>query len=266
MNLDKLLELAKNDPALKEELEHAKTEDFDTFCKRMANNEIKDYRPYLHNDFKLEHRIKMAEDQICIDELIKVDERELIPILIKNKKARLYYKNIALRGDTNEQYGLARLGLFPKILINSKDHPTIYETIKSNPTILPKALDLMNYRSDMSDTIEIYFEESTNPNIYYLEKFLKHPQNKNSCEHLHSKYQALTSTPSLIEKTMTPYQLYQSQNILWAQSLPAKTIEFMTTAEKEIGSISETDFDEIRRCKDNLAFHSFIKERTKPCH
>ena len=203
----------------------------------------------------------MAEAQICIDELIKVDERELIPTLIKNKKARLYYKNIALRGDTNEQYGLARLGLFPEILINSKDHPTIYETIKNNPTILPKALDLMNYRSDMSDTIEIYFEESTNPNIYYLEKFLKHPQNKNSCKHLHSKYQALTSTPSLIEKTMTPYQLYQSKNILWANTVPAQTIKYMIEAEEKLKHITEENFNEICNCRNYLDFQDFIGNR-----
>ena len=35
----------------------------------------------------------------------------------------------------------------------------------------------------------------------------------------------------------------------------------MTRAEKEIGSISETDFEEICECKDNLAFHSFITNR-----
>lgn len=232
MNFEELSELAKKDSILKEELERSKTEDLYAFCKRMQNNEIKDYRPYLYDDNKQEHQIKMAEAEICINKLIKLDNREIIPILIKNKEARLYYKNIALRGDTNEQYGLARLGLFPEILINSKDHPTIYETIKNNPTILPKALDLMNYRSDISDTLEIYFEELPNPNIYYLEKFLKHPQNKNSCKHLHIKHQALTSTPSLIEKTMTPYQLYQSKNILYAKTFPARTIQYISEAEK----------------------------------
>lgn len=133
MDFEKLLDLAGDDPILNEELERSKTEDLDTFCTRMANNEIKDYRPYLYDDFKLEHRIKMAEAQICIDELIEVDERELIPILIKNKKARIHYKNLALRGKIDQQYSLARLGLFPEILINSDDGHTVYETIKNNP-------------------------------------------------------------------------------------------------------------------------------------
>ena len=261
MTFEELLNLAEDNPILKEELERSKTEDLDTFCTRMANNDIKDYRPYLHDDFKLEHRIKMAEAQVCIDELIAVDERELIPILIKNKKARLYYKNLALRGNINEQYGLARLGLFPEILLNSDAGHTVYETLKNNPHVLPKALDMMNSKDTMTEIIEVYFEELSNPNLYYLEQFLSNPINYYHCENLRQKHKAMTAIPTTIEKTMTPYQLYQSQNIMWARSLPAKTIEFMTRAEKEIGSISETDFKKICECKDNLAFHSFINEK-----
>lgn len=263
MNFEELLDLATNEPILKEELEHAKTEDIDTFCARMANNNIKDYRPYLCDESKLEHRIKMAEAQVCVDELINTDERELIPILIKNKKARIHYKNLALRGNANEQYSLARLGLFPEILLNSDDGHTVYETLKNSPRILPKALDTMNSKSTMAPIIELYFEGLPDPSLYHLDQFLSNPINDYHCENLRLKYQALTTIPNTIEKTMTPYQLYQSQNIMWARSLPAKTIEFMTRAEKEIGSISETDFNKICKCKNNLAFHVFTKERTQ---
>lgn len=261
MTFDELLELAENDPVLKEELERSKTEDLDTFCIRIANDQIKDYQPYLYDESKLEHRIKMAEAQICIDKLIELDKRELIPILIKNKKARVHYKNLALRGKIDQQYSLARLGLFPEILINSEDGNTVYETLKNSPHVLPKALDMMNSKDTMAEIIEMYFEELSNPSIYYLDQYLSNPINYYHCGNLRKKYKAMTAIPNTIEKTMTPYQLYQSQNILWARSLPAKTIEFMTKAEKEIGSISETDFNEICRCENNLAFHSFITNR-----
>ena len=262
MTFEELLDLAQDDPVLKEELERSKTEDLDTFCTRMTNNEIKDYRPYLYDESKLEHRIKMAEVQVCIDELIEVDERELIPVLIENKKARIHYKKLALKGKIDQQYSLARLGLFPEILLNSEDGNTVYETLKNSPHVLPKALDMMNSKDTMAEIIEVYFEELPNPSLYYLDQFLNNPINYYHCENLRQKYKAMTYTPNTIEKTMTPYQLYQSQNIMWAQSFPAKTIEFMTKAEKEIGSISETDFKKICECKNNLAFHSFTKERT----
>lgn len=261
MYFKEVLDLAENDPILNEEIERAKTEDLDTFCTRTANNHIKDYRPYLYDESKLEYRIKMAEAQVCIDELIEIDERELIPILIKNKKARIHYKKIALRGNETEQYSLARLGLFPEILINSDDGNAIYETLKNNPHILPKALDMMNSKDNMAEIIEVYFEELPNPNLYYLDQYLSNPINHYHCENLRQKHKAMTTIPNTIEKTMTPYQLYQSQNIMWARSLPAKTIEFMTRAEKEIGSISETDFKKICECEHNLAFHSFINEK-----
>ena len=261
MTFDELLDLAESDPVLKEEIERSKTEDLDTFCTQMTNNEIKDYRPYLYDESKLDYRIKIAEAQICIDELIELDERELIPILIKNKKARLHYKNLALRGKIDQQYSLARLGLFPEILLNSDNNHTVYETLKNSPHVLPKALDMMNSKDTMAEIIEVYFEELPNPNLYYLDQYLSNPINYYHCKNLRQKYKAMTASPNTIEKTMTPYQLYQSQNILWARSLPAKTIEFMTRAEKEIGSISETDFKKICRCKDNLAFHSFLTNR-----
>lgn len=263
MTFDELLDLARSDSVLREEIERAKNEDLDTFYARMANDNIKDYRPYLCDESKLEHRIKMAEAQICIDELIEVDERELIPILIKNKKARLHYKNLALRGKIDQQYSLARLGLFPEILLNSDDGNTVYETLKNSPHVLPKALDMMTSKDTMAEIIEVYFEELSNPSLYYLNQYLSNPINYYHCGNLRKKHQAMTIVPTTIEKTMTPYQLYQSQNILWTRSLPAKTIEFMTKAENEIGSISETDFKEICRCKNNLAFHSFITERTQ---
>ena len=137
----------------------------------------------------------------------------------------------------------------------------LLQTLKNNPQVLPKALDMMNSKDTMAEIIEVYFEELSNPSLYYLNQYLSNPINYYHCGNLRQKYKAMTAIPNTIEKTMTPYQLYQSQNILWARSLPAKTIEFMTKAEKEIGSISETDFDEICRCKNNLAFHSFLTNR-----
>lgn len=150
-----------------------------------------------------------------------------------------------------------------ELLELAKDDPSVlYETIKNNPTILPKALDLITYRSEIIDVIEIYFEELPNPSIYYLEKFLNHPQNKNSCKHLHIKHQALTSTPSLIEKTMTPYQLYQSKNILYAKTFPARTIQYISEAEKKLKHITEKDFNEICNCTYYITFYNFIEKKT----
>lgn len=59
---------------------------------------------------------------------------------------------------------------------------------------------------------------------------------------------------------MSPYQLYQSKNILWAKDLPAKTIEFITKAE-QIFDITEDDFNKICNCKTEFQFQRLINQQ-----
>lgn len=48
------------------------------------------------------------------------------------------------------------------------------------------------------------------------------------------KYQAMTREPTTIEKTMTPYQLYQANNPLWARELSALGIESFLDLEDSV--------------------------------
>lgn len=114
------------------------------------------------------------------------------------------------------------------------------------------------------DWINYCYEKE--PDIEMLKKALENEQwlitdRETKLEAIRLKYQAMTTVPTIIEKTMSPEQLHNVGSPLWARSLPTKTIEFIAKAEKEIGSISETDFDEICRCENNLALHSFLTNR-----
>ena len=77
--------------------------------------------------------------------------------------------------------------------------------------------------------------EQTNPDIHKLEHFLKTSQ---TIEHTHNlktlqlKYQAITTTPTTIEKTMSPWQLYESNSPLWAVELTARGLERFIIREK----------------------------------
>ena len=59
------------------------------------------------------------------------------------------------------------------------------------------------------------------------------------------KYDALTTIPSTIEKTMTPSQLYSSNSPLWAIELDALSIESFLDIEKNKGKLSKTMFNRI---------------------
>lgn len=70
--------------------------------------------------------------------------------------------------------------------------------------------------------------DQVNPNLHELEQFLNANEAYEQAHRLRGlklKYQAMTREPTTIEKTMTPYQLYQANNPLWAQELSALGIE-----------------------------------------
>lgn len=94
--------------------------------------------------------------------------------------------------------------------------------------------------------------EQVNPNIEELENFVKAAENFRFCNNdsqninaLRLKYQAMTTIPTTIQKTMSPYQLYESNNPLWAIELDALSIESFLDIEKNKGKLSKTMFNRI---------------------
>ena len=94
--------------------------------------------------------------------------------------------------------------------------------------------------------------EQTNPNIEELENFIKAAENFRFCNNdsqnikaLRLKYQAMTTIPTSIQKTMSPYQLYASNSPLWAIELDTLSIESFLDIEKNKGKLSKTMFNRI---------------------
>lgn len=79
--------------------------------------------------------------------------------------------------------------------------------------------------------------ENVNPNLHELEQFLNANEayeQEHKLRGLKLKYQAMTREPSTFEKTMTPYQLYQANNPLWAAELSALGIESFLDLEDSV--------------------------------
>lgn len=90
--------------------------------------------------------------------------------------------------------------------------------------------------------------EQTNPNIEELETFIKATESNNDSQNIKAlrlKYRAMTAVPTSIQKTMSPYQLYESNNPLWAVELDALSIESFLDIEKNKGKLSKTMFNRI---------------------
>lgn len=89
--------------------------------------------------------------------------------------------------------------------------------------------------------------EQVNPDIHELEHFLKLAQvllQEHKVKILTLKYLAMTTVPTTIEKTMSPYQLYESNRPLWAVELTARGIERFVIREKYNGKLPKILFND----------------------
>ena len=72
---------------------------------------------------------------------------------------------------------------------------------------------------------------------------------------LRLKYQAMTTVPTVIEKTMTPEQLYDTQNPLWAREYTVQelvsyvTYSLPTTSYKKVKKLIQMDSMETNAIK-----------------
>lgn len=89
--------------------------------------------------------------------------------------------------------------------------------------------------------------EQVNPDIHELERFLKLAQvllQEHKAKTLKIKYLAMTTVPTTIEKTMSPWQLYESNSPLWAVELTARGLERFIIREKYNGKLPKILFDD----------------------
>lgn len=104
--------------------------------------------------------------------------------------------------------------------------------------------------------------EQVNPDIHELEHFLKLaqvPLQEHKVKILKIKYLAMTTIPTTIEKTMSPYQLYASNSPLWAVELTARGIERFVIREKYNGKLPKILFDDYyNNAKQGLYFDDNI--------
>ena len=84
------------------------------------------------------------------------------------------------------------------------------------------------------------------PNIQELEKFFNQPPYQfNTIFHtLKLKYHALTTEPSAIEKTMSPYQLYALSSPFWTNELTAEEADAILKHTVGTYKLTEDEFND----------------------
>lgn len=122
--------------------------------------------------------------------------------------------------------------------------------------------DTWDYRFDNLKTYR-------KPTIQELEKFFSQPPYAFSTifHSLKLKYRALTTKPSIIEKTMSPFQLYQARNPLWKHNLSGHNISCVKYGQKKFNNkkliLTEDDFKVLSCCDNTYTVDRHVEYRLK---
>lgn len=171
-----------------------------------------------------QQRILMASKGENIEALIAKNEPEVIAKLIDYEYAKDHYEEWKTHEHGNVRYALACLGLFPEIYINDKN-PKIREAVVRHHNEYCGQLLARNKKRHWEFVCAII---NTRTDLKYVKEFLdaKVPKavNKNKLRAIRLYYAAKTTEPSMIEKTMSPTQLFQINSPFWVTGLTIRHI------------------------------------------
>lgn len=170
-------------------------------------------------------RMFMATRGENIEALIALNEPEVLIELIKKGYAKDHYNKWKTHEHGNVRYALACLGLFPETFINDKN-PKVREAVVRHHNEYCGQLLVRNKKRHWEFVCAII---NTRTDLKYVKEFLdaKVPKavDKNKLRAIRLYYAAKTTEPSMIEKTMSPAQLFQINSPFWVKGLTITQIQ-----------------------------------------
>lgn len=205
------------------------------FKRKILNNEPIDFEPYLSHRVDIQYKIFMAERGILANELMETDIPEVIMTLIDNNHATEYYEKLVHHTNDSVKQALARNGHFLDELIQDENKGVKYQVVKYDKSYLSQVPCTSTYEYIYRMT----FYEDINPDINAMKKYLDYKESLDvyprdeylEYEAIKLKYQSLTTEPTMLENTMTPYQLYQTGSNLWATGVTPRIIRYVIDME-----------------------------------
>ena len=133
------------------------------------------------------------------------------------------YKKRAKTDKVNVRYAMAQEGYYPEFFIYDDDDLIRTVTVEAHPNYIHYLLNKPEYLDDVN---------------YILSQQIK-PQLDILKLHIQLKLKSLTHEPTLLEKNMTPLQLYRANSPLWALTLSTEDILDVWEAEHETKTSEE---------------------------
>ena len=178
------------------------------FEEAIINGQITDFRPYVENGDFCENRDRKA---LCIRYGVA---QELYPEWAQSDDPDKY--------DDWIQLLLAENGYCLDILSESEAEDILAEVLKHDINYAVDNAMMTDYRHLVYDALMDAKDIPFNVIETYFKTVNEYVPEDNT--ELELKYKAMQITPTVIEKTMTPKQLFTAQNPLWALNLTGNQI------------------------------------------
>lgn len=210
--------------------------DLNEFERQVLAGEITDFRPYFTKPYdkeQMDRRYILAKNGIETDRVATMDGYNTIVDIIDEGLLPERYEEWKRHPRAGVRQALVDNGYFWDYFINDED-PYIRQSIIE--TDLRLGLQRLDNDEDR-DVIRRVLEKQSNDelDLDILKAYLNAVKEYGDTNiafvypNLKLKYDALTMVPTTIEKTMTPAQLYVSNNPLWARDYTAEQIRWILT-------------------------------------
>lgn len=150
---------------------------------------------------------------------------------IRNGEHTEFYEKWSHHEDSNVRYTLAINGYFPDRFINDKNDNVRMVVLTVHPEYTRHLLD----DATLYQRVNLYLEQQRYPDVDVLAKHIENVKKFNSdfyIEDMEIKLKSLTHTPTPLELTMTPVQLYKANSPLWALHMTPEDINYFLEAPK----------------------------------
>jgi hypothetical protein len=207
----------------------------------------------------------MARHGLYINKLIGTNDKYIIAELVRGGYAQEHYKEWAENGEDEVQEALLEKGLYVDVLSQSNNADVRYAVAKKYPDLslayLKSLNDNKHYRS-----LDLLMSQ-TKPDIKALKFLFSLNWHKTgyNLQILKSKYKVMHKIPTVIEKTMTPFQLYQARNPLWKLNLSGYNISCVKHGQYKFDNenlfLTEDNFKVLSCCEDTYTVDRHVEWR-----
>lgn len=215
------------------------------FEQAVLTGQITDFEPYLQEKSNIKedlrnktYRLILLKHGIEIERILELDGNFAIGVCIQEGLLPERYDEWK---DRNEEWILetfAENGNYLDELIESEYDDVQKAVIENNPEFCIEQLN----QGKIYQIIHDYIINEAEPNLKLFKVYID-ALNSNDIT-LMTKYRALTETPSIIEKTMSDVQLFESGSPLWATDLTVRQINDVVDARNELEQQGYSDFME----------------------